>query len=286
MLGTEELAAEGHLRRPGVFADAEQEDRARTRGWLQKGSAGKEILMPLILRHYSESKDVSPVRFALQQLHHADQAVSKGQEKKAEALVAHFEILKKLCLNGRQGVEVQEFFRGGRMKRGGTTNLGERRLHWRKKAATIDVPSFREKRFSDLVVPSLLRGQTAISQAQNEPGVEYLCPFFKRPPSASRPYTEKDLLVAKVQVKYGNTPPAWTDIVSKVNRSRASEALKEAAIDSFTVLYTIAGNVPDQKKEEMSENVVYYDRKGMKSYTAKLGPLRYDYEKAEKKLSS
>ena len=268
------------------IADAEQEDRARTKGWLQTGSAGKEILMPLVLRHYSESKDVSEVRLALKQLYHADQAVSKGQEKKAEALVAHFEILKKLCLDGTTGVAVQKFFDGGRMKRDGTTNLGERRLYWGKKAATFDVQSFRKEDFSEFVVPSLLRGQTAISQAQNEPGVEYLCPFFKRPPSASRPYTEKDLLVAKVQVKYGNTPPAWTDIVSKVNRSRASEALKEAAIDSFTVLYTIAGNVPDQKKEEMSENVVYYDRKGMKSYTAKLGPLRYDYEKAEKKLSS
>ena len=60
--------------------------------------------------------------------------------------------------------------------------------------------------------------------------------------------------------------------------------MKEAAIASFTVLYTISGNVPTQK--EMSENVVYYDRKGMGSYTAKLGPLRYDYEKAEKKLSN
>ena len=167
------------------IADAEQEDRARTRGWLQKGSAGKEILTPLILRHYSESKDDSEVRFALKQLYHADQAVSEGQEKKAEALVAHFEILKKLCLDGTKGIAVQKFFRGGRMKRDGTTNLGERRLYWGKKAATFDVQSFRKKSFSDLVVPSLLRGQTAISQAQNEPGVEYLCPFFKRPPSSN-----------------------------------------------------------------------------------------------------
>ena len=40
-------------------------------------------------------------------------------------------------------------------------------------------------------------------------------------------------------------------------------------------------DVPTQ--EEMSKDVVYYDRKGMESYTAKLGPLRYHNEKREAK---
>ena len=121
---------------------------------------------------------------------------------------------------------------------------------------------------------------TVISESQNE----YLCPFFKRAPSSASPYTQEDLLVAKVQVKYGTTTPAWTEIVTKVDKSPASEALnkpasKKAAMDSFTVLYTSSGKVP--APVEMSQNVVYYDRAGMDSYTAKLGPLRYDYEKAE-----
>ena len=79
--GTAALQNQEKLKTRVAFCPSQHEEKGRgntrklQQRWTQKGSEGEEILMPLILRHYSESKDDSEVCAALKQLYHADQAV-------------------------------------------------------------------------------------------------------------------------------------------------------------------------------------------------------------------
>ena len=245
----------------------------------------EHTLLPLALRYYAHTHD-SPLAKALKNVYEVDHAVRDSHE-----LLHNFEIVKKLCLNGTTtGVPVGTFFVGGKTKDGVTERFRQTRLYWVDTSVlkTIRVASFRLVSFSEDVVPQLLRGNTVISTLQDEAGVEYLCPFFTRAPDTRRPYENKDLLVAKVQVKYVNPhelerqhKKAPRVKITDFDSVNALTGLEKAGVGGFTVLYTIYEDVPTQ--EEMSKDVVYYDRKGMESYTAKLGPLRYHNEKREAK---
>ena len=277
-------------------ADEGQDDKARLAGWVQKNSEGAEFLTALGLRYYSESKHSAVVREVLQKVYQADLAVSDSQEKNVEILLAHFEVVRKLCLDGAAGSTVKEFFFGGTC----VTNFQHTRLYWVDAGASpvSYVPRFKKKAknekkeevkedatskdsFSEVVVSRLLRGETVISKLQNEPGVGYLCPFFKRKPSDTTPYEKKDLLVAKVQVKFANKlRTTWQALTKKVQEATATTELRNAGVESFTVLYTIFDNVPPKKN--MLKDVVYYNRAGMEKYTERLGPLRFHFEKRDR----
>ena len=276
-------------------ADEGQDDKARLAGWVQKNSEGAEFLTALGLRYYSESNHSAVVREVLQKVYQADFAVSSHQEKNVEIILAHFEVVRKLCLDGAAGSTVEKFFFGGKC----VTNFQHTRLYWvdagespvsyvsrfKKKAKNEKKEEVKEEAtskdsFSEVVVSRLLRGETVISELQNEPGVGYLCPFFKRKPSDTTPYEKKDLLVAKVQVKFANKlRTTWQALTKKVQEATATTELRNAGVESFTVLYTIFDNVPPE--ENMLENVVYYNRAGMEKYTERLGPLRFHFEKRE-----
>ena len=265
------------------FGGKKQMDIAKLHGWVQD----EHTLLPLALRYYAH-KHHSPLAKALKNVYDVDYGVRASHEKDVEPLLYNFEIVQKLCLNGTTGVPVEKFFVGG----GVTERFRRTRLYWADTpdllgSPTIRVASFRLDSFSEVVVPELLRGKTVISTLQDEAGVEYLCPFFTRAPDAS-PYKNKDLLVAKVQVKNVNPhelerqhKKAPRVKITDLDSVNASKGLEKAGAGGFTVLYTISDGVPIQEK--MSEDVVYYDRKGMESYTEKLGPLRYDCEKREAK---
>ena len=277
-------------------ADEGQDDKARLAGWVQKNSEGAEFLTALGLRYYSESKHSAVVREVLQKVYQADLAVSSHQGKNVEILLAHFDVVKKLCLDGAAGSTVKEFFFGGTC----VTNFQHTRLYWVDAGASpvSYVPRFKKKAknekkeevkedatskdsFSEVVVSRLLRGETVISKLQNEPGVGYLCPFFKRKPSDTTPYEKKDLLVAKVQVKFANKlRTTWQALTKKVQEATATTELRNAGVESFTVLYTIFDNVPPKKN--MLKDVVYYNRAGMEKYTERLGPLRFHFEKRDR----
>ena len=271
------------------FGGKAQTNIAKLHGWVQD----EHTLLPLALRYYAR-KHASPLAKALKNVYDVDYGVRASHEKDVERLLYNFEIVQKLCLNGTTtGVPVKEFFVGGQTKGGVTEHFQQTRLYWvdtpdSVEEPTIRVASFRLDKFSEVVVPELLRGKTVIPSLQNEAGVDYLCPFFTRAPDTTSPYENKDLLVAKVQVKYvsphalkqqrKSTP--WGTITD-INSVNASKGLEEAGAGGFTVLYTTYEGVPAQG--EMSEDVVYYDRKGMESYTAKLGPLWFHNEKREAK---
>ena len=84
--------------------------------------------------------------------------------------------------------------------------------------------------------------------------------------------------MAKVQVKFANKlREAWQALTKKVQKATATTELRNAGVESFTVLYTIFDNVPPKKN--MLKDVVYYNRAGMDAYTKKLWPLRFHFEK-------
>ena len=229
-------------------------------GILQSVESDVEFLFPLLLHQWALENKRSTYGHHLSELFDADLILDSNTEKFMEAVMYHYEAVLRKSMDGKE-FDLKDFYR--------TENVGD---NFKQRIVTAKVPPAIDlvrvvKDFQDMdeVLRHLRAGFLAVSNLQNEKGVEYLAPYHEW----------KKLVVACVQCKFVQDSVSWSDIKWKMNL--AVKWLKKKKIENFPVVYTTS----DQKtmKKKTYADGVYMIEKDIFEFTSRLGILRLHTQK-------
>ena len=259
---------------------------------VQWGVATPSQLKPLALRYWCdddcdrESKSQSLVAHFLREVYVADMSVEPYQEKKAEEVLYNFEAAKRVSYAHKK-FSLAEYYRGGSV-RGVSADVSAfpSQTAIVKDNQVVYVDTFadakkrgskKKKNSADDVNKSqtrvcLERGSIVVSKKANEPGIEYLVPFFE---------SKQLKYVAAVQVKFSpdkQISGGCKDICDTAMKVPIVKYLQEKGVTCFPVLLSTSHGL--SRNECEVKHGVLYDDVGLAGFTKCLGPLRLHREKA------
>ena len=231
------------------------------------------VFDPLTLRVWCERKAASQVARHLREAYLADTNVERHHEKDVEVLLYNFEAAKRAAFNNKP-FNLEEYYTGGWIEGGlETASVSAFPSEYTPEELVETVTSFKDEK----AVSGFLRtGKIVVSAFENEPGIEYLVPFFtdKLCPRQQLQY------VAAVQVKFsknGNLKGGYPAICDRVMKLPIVDYLqKEENVTCFPVLFSAAEGDVATHGSQVECGV--YNEAALFKFTERLGPLRLHRE--------
>ena len=234
------------------------------------GVATPSQLKPLALRYWCgqfvgpESRSPPLVAYFLREAYVADLSVEAHQEKKAETFLYNFEAAKRVSY-AHELFSLAEYYRGGSVRGLGQTVSAFPQTYIVKDNQVSKVDSFADKTQTH---ERLELGSIVVSKKANEPGIEYLVPFFDAKSKQLK-------YVAAVQVKFSpdeNIGGGCKEICDTVMGLPIVEYLQQQGVTCFPVLFSTSHGGLSANASEVERGVLY-DEAGLAGFTECLGPL-------------
>ena len=234
------------------------------------GVATPSQLKPLALRYWCgqfvgpESRSPPLVAYFLREAYVADLSVEPDQEKKAETFLYNFEAAKRGSY-AHELFTLDGYYRGGSVRGLGQTVSAFPQTDIAKDNQVSKVDSFAGKTQTH---ERLKLGSIVVSKKANEPGIEYLVPFFDAKSKQLK-------YVAAVQVKFSpdeNIGGGCKEICDTVMGLPIVEYLQQQGITCFPVLFSTSHGGLSANASEVERGVLY-DEAGLAGFTECLGPL-------------
>ena len=235
------------------------------------GVATPSQLKPLALRYWcgqfvgKESRSPPLVAYFLREAYVADLSVEPQQEKKAETFLYNFEAAKRGSY-AHELFTLAEYYRGGSVRGVSVTVSAFPHTDIVKDNQVSKVDSFADETQTH---EWLKLGSIVVSKKANEPGIEYLVPFFDAKSKQLK-------YVAAVQVKFSpekNIGGGCKKICDTVMGLPIVEYLRKQDVTCFPVLFSTSHGGLSANTSEV-EHGVLYDEAGLAGFTECLGPLR------------
>ena len=234
-------------------------------------------LKPLALRYWCgqfvgpTAKSPPLVAYFLREAYVADLSVEPHQEKKAETFLYNFEAAKRVSY-AHKLFSLDGYYRGGSVRGLGKTVYAFPQTAIVKDNQVSKVDSFADKTQTH---ERLELGSIVVSKKANEPGIEYLVPFFDAESKQLK-------YVAAVQVKFSpdeNIGGGCKEICDTVMGLPIVEYLQQQGVTCFPVLFSTSHGGLSANASEVERGVLY-DEAGLAGFTECLGPLCLHLEKA------
>eukprot|EP00755_Sulcionema_specki_P004990 Sspe_Gene.4706::Locus_1553_Transcript_4_10_Confidence_0.558_Length_1124::g.4706::m.4706 len=169
--------------------------RCARKAWCTTALMARTTSSPFLLHYWASAhKDRYALAWHLYNLYCCDAELEATHEKKMEAVMAHFDAVRRCAIGTGDAVSVQEYFKDGAIDIWLKDEL--LRLHLPCGKNHVECLDFEN---TGLVVSKLQKGYIVMAKSRTQLGFEYLIPFTKVGETENN---RGNLLVAAVQCKY------------------------------------------------------------------------------------